>query len=188
MALLGHTDLRKDTLIELAGEPYRVLDYSHSAMGRGGAVARVKLKNLLTGAVTEKTFRSADKISAAQIDRASMQYLYHEGSEYFFMDQATFEQEALDTGMLGDQINYLSEGSNVVLLRFQGRLIGVELPNSVFLKVAECEPASKSDTVTAALKNCVLETGLKLNVPLFIQTGDSIKVDTRTGQYLERAK
>ncbi len=188
MAMLGHTDLRKDTLIELDGELYRVVDYSHAAMGRGGAVARVKVKNLLTGALVEKTFRAADKIQSAELERAALQYLYREGNQYYFMDQTSFEQEAIDASKLGEQVNYLADGATVTLLKFQDRVVGIDLPNTVYMKVTECEPGARGDTVTAALKACTLETGLKTQVPLFIQVGDSIKVDTRTGQYLERAK
>lgn len=188
MATLGHTELRKDTLIELSGEPYRVVDYSHAAMGRGGAVARVKLKNLLTGNVVEKTFRTADKIQAAAIGRQTMQYLYREGNDYLFMDESTYEQEAIADKLLSEQAPYIPEGASVMVLKFKDKIIGIELPAAVNLRVTHCEPGVRGDTATAALKACTLETGLNINVPLFINEGDVIRVDTRSGAYLERAK
>lgn len=186
--MLGHTDLRKDVLIELDGTPYRVVDYSHSAMGRGGAVARVKLKNLLTGGVVEKSFRSADKITPAAIDRVGMQYLYRDGDGLVFMNESSYEQETVSPDVLGDQSRFIAEGSSVTLLSFNDRIIGLEMPNTVFLKITHTEPGVRGDTATAAMKPATIETGVSVNVPLFINEGDTIKVDTRSGQYLERQK
>ncbi len=184
----AHTDLRKDTLIELEGVPFRVTDYSHAAMGRGGAVARVKIKNLLTGGVVEKTFRSSDKIPGAELDRADVQFLYREGGTYNFMDNSSYEQIAVDADMLGDQARFIAEGSSVQLLRFKDRIIGLEMPHNVYLTVTETEPGAKGDTATQALKPATVETGVQVMVPLFINEGDAIKVDTRDGRYLERKK
>lgn len=188
MAMLGHTDLKKDTLIELDGAPQRVLDYSHAAMGRGGAVARVKLKNLLTGAVTERTFRSADKIPQAQIERHTMQLLYREGSNLEFMNQESYEQESVPADIIGDAARFLADGSVVQLQVWGGRVIGAEAPNNVFLQVTQTEPGARGDTATTALKPATVETGVQVMVPLFINEGDVIKVDTRDGRYLERQK
>jgi elongation factor P len=188
MAVYGHTDLKKDTLIELDGAPQRVLDYSHAAMGRGGAVARVKLKNLLTGAVTERTFRSADKIPSAEVERRTMQLLYREGNNLEFMNQETYEQESVPSDIVGEQSKFLADGSSVQLLFYNNRIIGAEVANNVMLAVTQTEPGARGDTATAALKPATVETGVQVMVPLFINEGDVIKVDTRDGRYLERQK
>ena len=184
----GHTDLKVGTLIELDGVPYRVTDYSHKAMGRGGAVVQVKIKNLLTGNVLERSFRSADKINPAEVVRANMQLLYRDGSDLVFMNNETYEQETVSQDVLGDQAKYVADGTTVQLLSFNGRVIGLEMPNAVYLKVTQTEPGAKGDTATTALKPATLETGVGVMVPLFINEGDKIKVNTLTGAYLERAK
>lgn len=184
----GHTDLRTGVLVELDGVPYRVTDYSHKAMGRGGAVVQVKLKNLLTGGVVEKSFRSADKIMPAEVTRAQMQLLYRSGSSLVFMNEENYEQETVEQDTLGDQAKYIADGSSVALLNHGGRVIGMEMPNAVYLEVKETEPGARGDTATAALKPAVLETGVQLMVPLFINEGDKVKVNTLTGAYLERQK
>lgn len=186
--MLGHTDLKKDTLIELDGAPYRVTDYTHHAMGRGGAVVQVKLKNLLTGGVIEKSFRTADKIQSAEVTRTRVQLLYREGDDYHFMNQETYDQQAVPGDILGDQARFIAEGAEVQLLEFNGRVIGLEMPNAVHLTVTETEPGAKGDTATTALKPAKLETGVGVMVPLFINEGDAVKVDTRSGAYLERKK
>lgn len=188
MAMLGHTDLKKGTLIEIDGAPYQVTDYSHAAMGRGGAVVQTKLKNMLTGAVIQRSWRSADKVESAQIDRAEMQYLYKDGNDGVFMNMTTYDQENVPFSTLGDQAQYMLEGSTVTLLSFNDKIIGLDMPNSVFLKVVETGLGAKGDTATAALKPATIETGQTVQVPMFINEGDTIKVDTRTGQYLERQK
>jgi len=184
----GHTDLKVGTLIELDGVPYRVTDYTHKAMGRGGAVVQVKIKNLLTGGVLEKSFRSADKINPADVTRANMQMLYRDGDGLVFMNNETYEQETVPEDVLGDQARYIAEGTTVQLLSFNGRVIGMEMPNAVYLNVTETEPGAKGDTATTALKPATLETGVQAMVPLFINEGDRIKVNTLSGDYLERAK
>jgi len=188
MAMLGHTDLRKDVLIELDGAPYRVVEYTHKAMGRGGAVVQTKLKNLLTGGVVERSFRTADKIASANIERLKMQYLYSDGSGMVFMNEENYEQQTVSAEVLGDQARFVAEGSSVNLLVFNGQIIGLEMPNSVFLKVTGTEPGARGDTAASTMKPATVETGVNINVPLFINEGDSVKVDTRTGQYLERQK
>lgn len=186
--VLGHTDLKVGTLLELDGVPFRVTDYTHKAMGRGGAVVQVKIKNLLTGNILEKSFRSADKINSAEVMRANVQLLYREGDNMVFMDNDTYDQDSVPTDLLGDQSKYVAEGSTIILLRFNDKVIGMEMPNAVYLSVAETEPGAKGDTATTALKPAVLETGVGVMVPLFINEGDRIKVNTLSGDYLERAK
>ena len=184
----GHTDLKKDVLVELEGVPYRVTDYSHHAMGRGGAVVQVKLKNLLTGGVIEKSFRSSDKIQPAEVNRERVQLLYREGDDYYFMDQASYEQRTVSADILGDQAKFIADSAEVQLLTYQDRVIGLEIANAVYLNVTQTDPGAKGDTATTALKPATLETGVETMVPLFINEGDTIKVDTRSGAYLERKK
>ncbi len=184
----GHTDLKIGVLVELDGIPYRVVEYTHKAMGRGGAVVQVKLKNLLTGGTVEKSFRSADKIAPAEVMRVNMQLLYREGSDMVFMNTDSYDQETVSAEVLGDQAKWVADSSVVTLLVFNGRVIGLEMPNAVFLEVVATEPGIKGDTATSAMKPATLETGVQLMVPLFVNEGDRIKVNTVTGAYLERAK
>lgn len=186
--VLGHTDLKTGVLIELDGVPYRVVEYSHKAMGRGGAVVQVRIKNLLNGGVVEKSFRSADKIAQADVSRASMQLLYRDGAQLVFMNGDTFEQETVAEDTLGAQAKWVADGSSVSLLSFHGSVIGMEMPNAVYLEVTETEPGARGDTANTALKPATLETGVQLMVPLFINTGDKIKVNTLNGSYIERQK
>jgi elongation factor P len=188
VAVLGHTDLKKGVVIELDGAPHQVIDSSHIAMGRGGAVMRTKLKNLITGASFEKSFRSADKIPAANIAKVNLQFLYADGASFHFMNQDTYEQEELDRSLVGEAGPYLKEGSKAIVMYFGDKPIGVDIGNNVFLAVTATEPGVKGDTATSALKPATLETGLSIMVPLFINEGDVIKVDTRDGRYIERQK
>lgn len=181
-------DLKKEVLISVDGVPYRVVESQHVSLGRGGAVMRTKLKNLLNGTVLERTFRPAEKVAPAEITRAQMQYLYREGDQLHLMNETSFEQESVAAEILGNQANFLSEGSTVTTLHYQGKIIGVEMTKSVILQVNHTEPGVRGDTATAALKPATLETGAQVQVPLFINNGDRVKVDTRSGQYLERAK
>ena len=181
-------DLKKEVLITLDGAPYKVVDSQHVSLGRGGAVMRTKLKNLLNGSVHERTFRPAEKIQPADVSRQPMQYLYRQDGELVFMNQTSYEQEPIAAETLGESARYLSEGTIATLLAFNGRVIGLEMPNTVYLTVTETEPGVRGDTATASLKPCTVETGVVVPVPLFINTGDVIKVDTRTGAYLERKK
>lgn len=188
MAVLGHTDLKVGTLIELDGVPYRVTEYTHKAMGRGGAVVQVKIKNLITGNMLEKSFRTADKINSAEVLRSNVQLLYREGDSFVLMDNDTYDQETVPSKTLGDQAKYVAEGATVQVLRFAGNVIGMEMPNAVFLTVTQTEPGAKGDTATTALKPATLETGAEVMVPLFINEGDRVKINTLSGDYLERAK
>ena len=179
-------DLKKDILITLDDVPYRVVDSQHVSLGRGGAVMRTKLKNLLNGSVQERTFRAAEKIEPAEVTRAQMQFLYKDGQNLNFMNQDSFDQEAINETLLGDQARYIAEGSTVTLLMFKGKVIALEMPNSVQLKITATEPGVRGDTATSAMKAATLETGVSVQVPLFINQGDTVKVDTRSGQYLAR--
>lgn len=184
----GHTDLKIGVLVELEGVPYRVVEYSHKAMGRGGAVVQVKLKNLLNGGVVEKSFRGSDKISPAEVNRVRMQLLYREGNQMMFMNNETYDQQTVEGEVLGEQAKFVADGTEVQLLVFNDRVIGLEIPNAVLLTVTETEPGAKGDTATTALKPATLETGVQVMVPLFINEGDRVKVNTLSGAYLERAK
>lgn len=186
--MYGHTDLKKGVLIEIDGAPHQVIDSSHIAMGRGGAVMRTKLKNLKTGAVYEKSFRSSDKIPAADVTKETMQFLYADSEALHFMNNDTYEQAAIGRGLAGDALDYLTEGAKVIVMSFEGRPMALDIGNNVFLKVDRTEPGVKGDTATAALKPAIVETGLEVMVPLFVGEGDVIKVDTRGGKYLERRK
>jgi len=182
--MYGHTDLKKGVLVELDGAPQLVLESSHVATGRGSGVMRVKFRNLFTNSVTEKSFRASDKLPPAEVERVNMQYLYQSGDDFAFMNDATYDQETLSAETVGDAAQYLTEGSIVQLMRYNGRIISLEMPNSVFLKITETGDGAKGDTANAALKPAVLETGAEVMVPMFVKQGDVIKVDT----YLERQK
>ena len=186
--MYGHTDLKKGVMVELDGAPHQVMESSHVAMGRGSGVMRVKLRNLFTGSMTDKTFRASDKLEPASVERINMQYLYASGDDFAFMNQDNFEQETLSSEVVGDASKYLLEGCVVQLLRFKNRIIALEMPNSVYLKVTESGAGAKGDTANAALKPAVVETGLEVMVPMFVKEGDTIKVDTRNGSYLERQR
>lgn len=183
----GHTDLKIGVLVEIEGAPYRVTDYSHHAMGRGGAVVQVKLKNLLTGGVVEKSFRGSDKIQPADVSRVNMQMLYRDGDNLVFMNNETYDQETVGADVLGDQAKYVADDTTVGLQMFNGRVIGLEIPNAVVLSVTETEPGVKGDTATTALKPATLQTGVQVMVPLFVNEGDKVKVNTLSGAYLARA-
>jgi len=179
-------ELRKGITIELEGKLYQVLDYQHIKMGRGSAQVRLRLRDIRGGHTIERTFQSTEKFTRAHLDYRSMQYLYNDGNLYYFMDEENFEQVSLDTNQLGDAINYLKEGMSLQISSYKGKLIGVELPTAVELKVIDTGPGFKGDTATAGNKPAKLETGITIQVPLFINNGDIIKVDTRDGSYLER--
>ena len=179
-------ELRKGITIELDGELYQVLDYSHLKLGRGSAQVRLKLRDIHGGHTIERTFQAGEKFTRARLEYRSMQYLYSDGDLYYFMDEENFEQMPLSTAQLGDTLNYLKEGISVAVSNYKGELVGVELPITVELQVVDTEPGFKGDTATAGNKPAKMETGITIQVPLFINTGDIIKVDTRSGSYLER--
>ncbi len=187
--MFGITDLKKGALIQLDGKPYRVVEYSQKVMGRGGSIVNVRLKSLLDGAVISKTFKGNERVEAASVENRTVQYLYNDGNNYNFMDGKTFEQFELPANMVEEAVPYLKEGYGDVNLQFfDGKVINVELPNNLYLEVTYAESVVKGDTTSSVLKDAKLETGLVVKVPAFIKTGDEIKVDTRTGEYLERKK
>jgi elongation factor P len=165
----------------------RVVEFQHVKPGKGGAFVRTKLKNVRTGAVVDKTFRADEKVEHAVIDKREMQFLYREGNDYVFMDNESYEQLPVATDRLGDAIRYLKEGDAAVLPVFENEVLGVDLPASVELTVVETEPGVQGDRVSGARKAATLETGYVIQVPLFVETGEKLKVDTRTGDYLTRA-
>jgi len=184
--MISGSELRKGITIELDGELYQVLDYQHIKMGRGSAQVRLRLRDIRAGHTIEQTFQSSEKFVRARLDYRRMQYLYNDGDLYYFMDEENYEQMPLSTTQLGDAVNYLKEGMSLEVSSYKDELVGVELPITVELQVIDTGPGFKGDTATAGNKPATLETGITIQVPLFINTGDIIKVDTRTGSYLER--
>ncbi|TAK35213.1 MAG: elongation factor P [Chloroflexota bacterium] len=179
-------ELKKGVTIELDGKLYQVLDYQHIKMGRGSAQVRLRLKDIRAGHIIERTFQAGDKFTRARLEQRPAQYLYTDGDLYHFMDTENFEQTALGKDVLGDAVSYLKDEMVVQLLKYGEEPIGVDLPITVDLKVVQTDPGFKGDTATGGNKPAQLETGLTVNVPLFVNTGDVIRVDTRTGQYIER--
>ena len=182
------TDLKKGTVIQLDGKPYKVIEYAQKVMGRGGSIVNVRVKNLIDGSVIPKTYKGADKIESADVSSRSVQYLYTDGSMFFFMDPESFEQFELASEAVDEAASYLKEGDMVTLQFFEGSVINLELPKNLYLEVTYAENVVKGDTTSSVLKDATLETGLIVKVPSFIKTGDIIKVDTRTGDYVERKK
>ncbi len=184
--MISGSELRKGVLIELEGKLYQVIEYRHIKMKRT-ALARVKLRDINAGHTIEQTFQSDEKLIRARLDSRPMQYLYNDGELYYFMDEETFEQIPLTTTQIGGVINYLKENMSAEVSSYKGEVIGVELPIAVELQVIDTGPGFKGDTATGGTKPAKLETGITIQVPLFINNGDVIKVDTRTGIYMERA-
>ncbi|MFC2021384.1 elongation factor P [Chloroflexota bacterium] len=184
--MINGSELRKGVIIELDGKLYQVTDYHHIKMKRT-ALAKVKLRDIEAGHTIEQSFQSDQKFTRARLDFRGMQYLYKDGNIYYFMDEENFEQMPIDTDKLGDSINYLKDGMSLQVSTYQGKLIGVELPITVDLEVVDTGPGFKGDTATAGNKPAIMETGITIQVPLFINNGDIIKVDTRDGSYVERS-
>ncbi len=182
------TDLKKGTVCQIDGQPYRVIEYGQKVMGRGGSIVNVKLKNLITGAVIPKTFKGQDKIEPAEVSNRTVQYLYNDGETYFFMDPESFEQFELSADLVDEASGFLKEGENLTLQFFGDRVINVELPKNIYLEVTYAEDVVKGDTTSSVLKDATLETGVTVKVPAFIKVGDIISVDTTTGEYRERKK
>lgn len=179
-------ELRKGVTIELDRQIYTVVEYQHIKMGRGGAQARLKLRDLRSGAIFDRVFSAQEKFTRIRVDRRPVTYLYSDGQFYHFMDQETFEQRSLTREILGDAINYLKDGMQLELAHYGDEPIGVELSLNVELRVVQTDPGFRGDTATGGTKPAQTETGLSVQVPLFVNTGDIIRVDTRTGSYLER--
>jgi elongation factor P len=184
--MIDVNELRKGVTFELDGSLYKVLDYSHNKTGRGNASIRVKARNLRSGSTIEKTFQSGDRVQDARLDFHNVQYLYHDGDFYHFMDNETFDQPALKGEMLGESAGFLKEGMECKLTFYQGEPLDIELPTSVDLEVVSSETAIRGDTATGVTKKVKVETGVEVQVPNFVKVGDTIRVDTRTGVYLTR--
>lgn len=182
------TDLKKGTVCQIDGKPYRVIEYGQKVMGRGGSIVNVKLKNLIDGSVIPKTFKGQDKIEPAEVSNKTVQYLYNDGDIFYFMDPQTFEQFELNADIVDTAAHYLKEGDELNLQFFDGRVITVELPKNLYLEVTYAEDVVKGDTTSSVLKDATLETGLVIKVPAFIKVGDVVSVDTATGEYRERKK
>ena len=180
-------DLKNGMTLNLPEGLFQVVEFQHVKPGKGGAFVRTTLKNVRTGAVVDRTFRGAEKVEQAVIDKREMQFLYRDGSDFVFMDNESYDQLQRRPGRLGDSANYIVDGSTVQLAMYDSEIVGVELPAAVELTVSETEPGIQGDRVSGARKPATLETGLVLQVPLFVNTGDRLKVDTRSGEYITRA-
>ena len=185
--MIQGSELKKGMIINMDGTLYAVVDTSFNFQGRGSSMVQAKLKNIETGSITNNRFGTSDKIEDVQLDRRNMEYLYTTGEGYVFMDQDTYEQVELTKETLGDAMDYLIENMKIQVQFYEGNPVGIELPLNVALKVTYTEPGMKNATVTTSFKPATLETGLEVQVPPFITTGEVIKVDTRNGKYLERA-
>jgi elongation factor P len=183
---LSTNDLKNGMTLDLDDGLFQVVEFQHVKPGKGGAFVRTKLRNARTGAVLERTFRADEKVEQAVVDKSDMQYLYAEGSDYVFMDNSTYDQMHVAPGSLGDAVDYLLPGSNLMVQRYKDEIIGVELPAAVELAVTETEPGLQGDRSSAGRKPATVETGKIVQVPLFVNQGDRIKVDTRSGEYITR--
>lgn len=184
----GITDLKRGTVFQYEGVPYKVMEYSQKVVGRGGSIVNVRIKSLLDGRVLDKTFKGNEAIEPADVINKNVQYLYSDGSMFHFMDEITYEQFEIATDIIGDQAGYMKEGDKVQAQLFDDRVINVELPKNVPLKVTYTENVVKGDTSSAITKNATVETGISIKVPAFVKEGDIISVDTTTGAYRERVK
>jgi elongation factor P len=184
--VISTTDFKKGLKIEIDGEPCMILDFQHFKPGKGGAFMRTKWKNLLTGAVVEKNFRSGVKFERPDLETRVLQYLYHDGTAYVFMDMTSYEQLTVEESLLEDQGPFLRESQEYKVLLYKGRPLDLELPAAEILEVVETDPGIKGDTVSNTTKPATLETGLVVNVPLFINVGERVKIDTRSREYLGR--
>lgn len=185
---LSITDLKKGTIFQYEGVPYRVVEYGQKVMGRGGSIVNVRIKSLLDGKVLEKTFKGNEQLDSADVGNQAVQYLYNDGATFYFMNEETFEQFEVSADLVGDGAGFLKEGDKVSLQFFDGRPISVDLPKNVPLRVTYTENVVKGDTTSNVLKDATLETGISVRVPAFVKTGDLISVDTATGAYRERVK
>ena len=185
--MISSNDFRNGVTIEYDGQVWQVLEFQHVKPGKGSAFVRTKMKNLLTGSTIERTFNAGERVAAAKVERREMQYLYESSGEYTFMDTESFEQIGLSADQVGDGVKYLKENMTCYIVLYREAPISVELPNSVELAVTETDPGLRGDTASGGKKPATTETGAVVKVPLFIETGDRILVDTRTGQYLGRA-
>jgi len=181
------SDIRKGLRFEMDGDPFVVVEFQFVKPGKGTAFTRTKIRNMITGAVLDRTYKSGEKLKPADTEDREMQYLYNDG-DFHFMDNNNYEQVILDSNAVGDAANYLTENMLIEVGFFKGRSIGISLPNFVVLEVTETAPGEKGNTVTGASKPAIVSTGYSVNVPLFVNEGDQLKIDTRTGEYAERVK
>ncbi len=187
-ATLTAGELRKGLKLEIDGDPYLIVDFEFSKPGKGQALYRCRLRNMINGTQFDRTYRSGDKFIAADLEEQAMQFLYRQGDEFHFMNNTTYEQYELSLDQVGDAVNFLTENLAVSSLLYQGRTIGITLPNFVELRVVQADPGIKGDTAAGATKPVTMETGYVVQVPLFIEEGEMLKLDTRTGNYVERVK
>lgn len=186
--MYGPTDLKKNVLITLDGQPYKVVEYAQKVMGRGGSIVNVKVKNLITGALLPKTFKGQEKIEPAEVTTRKVQYLYADGEKFYFMDPENFEQYELLAEMVGDAKDFMRDGDEMEIQFYNGTAINLVLPKNLWLEVVYTETAVKGDTSSAVMKDAKLETGVVIKVPAFVKTGDVVSVDTETYAYRERRK
>ncbi len=184
--MISAGDFRNGVTLEIEGNVYQILEFQHVKPGKGAAFVRTKLKNIINGGVVEKTFRPTEKFPAARIDRVDMQYLYNDGDLYYFMNVETFDQIALNSTDVGDALKFVKENEMVKICSHNGNVFAVEAPLFVELEITDTEPGFKGDTATGATKPATVETGAVVHVPLFVEAGNKIKIDTRTGEYLSR--
>ena len=185
--MISAGDFRNGVTIEFEGNIYQIIEFQHVKPGKGAAFVRTKLKNIISGGVVEKTFRPTEKCPTAHIDRKDMQYLYNDGDLYYFMDLDSYEQVPIGKDLIGDNFKFVKEEMICTIRSYQDKPFSVEPPMFVELEVTDCEPGVRGDTATGASKTATVETGATIRVPLFINTGDKIRIDTRTSEYLERA-
>jgi elongation factor P len=185
--MVSTNDFKTGLTVEIEGDVYQVVEFQHVKPGKGAAFVRSKLRNLRTGGIIDKTFNAGEKLPKARVERKEVQYLYNDGKDYYFMDMETYDQFGMSKGQLGDAVKYLKENMTITNLTFKEESIGVELPNYVELEVVETSPGIKGDTASGGGKPATLETGAVVNVPFFINIGDVLQIDTRTGQYIKRA-
>ena len=185
--MISTNDFKTGVTVEIDGDAWQVVEFQHVKPGKGAAFVRAKMRNLCTGAVVERTFNAAERLPNAEVVRREMQYLYENDGMYVFMDNETYEQIELNKDQLGSAMNFLKENMNVKISSFDNRILGVEQTNTVELTVVETEPGIKGDTAAGGYKNATMDTGYVVKVPLFINEGDVLRIDTRTGEYIERA-
>ena len=184
--MIDVNDLRRGVTFELDGQLLRVVEYHHHKPGRGNAVIRTKVRNLRTGAQFEKTFQSGDRVQDVRVENREMQYLYHDGDLYTFMDSRTYDQTLMDAKLLEEYVNYLKDGMDVAVQMYGDEPLGIEMPTAVELQVVQSDAAVRGDTATGSNKLVTVETGYRVQVPLFVNEGDTIRIDTRTGEYVTR--
>ncbi|QAT50036.1 elongation factor P [Caproiciproducens sp. NJN-50] len=185
--MISAGDFRNGATFEMDGNVYSIIEFQHVKPGKGAAFVRTKIRNVISGAVTERTFNPNDKFPTAFIERKDMQYLYNDGDLYYFMDPDSFEQIPISASVLGDNFKFVKENMDCKILSYKGNVFGVEPPNFVELDIVKTDPGFKGDTATNATKPATVETGAEIRVPLFINEGEKIRIDTRTGEYMERA-